>query len=79
MSSTVTVTVLVVFAAINSVISLYYYIKIIRFAFLSEPKDSSAIVPVPGLQAALAVMMTLIMIIGVWPYPILEWIEKLLA
>src|SRR5450759_3905500 len=39
---------LAVVAALNSVVSLYYYTRIVRAMFLEEPKDASAM-PVPAV------------------------------
>lgn len=69
---------LVVVLVINSAIGLFYYLRII--AALFERKDEQAAqqsVPAPGLgSAVLACLMALLILLGVYPGPMIEIIRK---
>ncbi|MDP1854360.1 MAG: NADH-quinone oxidoreductase subunit N [Candidatus Omnitrophota bacterium] len=68
---------LAVIGVINSVVALYYYVKIIRFMYLSEPKETP-ILPRPfALNFALVIAFVSILVIGLWPCPVLNWINGL--
>jgi len=61
---------LAVVAALNSVVSLYYYARIVRAMFLEEPKDASAI-PVPAVSGAMLVLLAApTLILGVYWEPV---------
>ncbi|MHB8784537.1 MAG: NADH-quinone oxidoreductase subunit N, partial [Desulfobacteria bacterium] len=61
---------LAIVAALNSVVSLYYYARIVRAMFLQEPNDASAI-PVPAVSAAMLVLLVApTLILGVYWEPV---------
>ena len=61
---------LAVVAALNSVVSLYYYARIVRAMFLLEPKDPSAI-PVPAVSGAMLVLLAApTLVLGVYWEPV---------
>jgi NADH-quinone oxidoreductase subunit N len=61
---------LAVVAALNSVVSLYYYARIVRAMFLEDPKDASAI-PVPAVSGAMLVLLAApTLILGVYWEPV---------
>jgi len=61
---------LAVVAALNSVVSLYYYTRIVRAMFLVEPKDAS-VLPVPAVSGAmLALLAAPTLIFGVYWEPV---------
>ncbi|MEW6720703.1 MAG: NADH-quinone oxidoreductase subunit N [Thermodesulfobacteriota bacterium] len=61
---------LVVVAALNSVVGLYYYARIVRSMFLDEPKTVSAIA-VPAVPRALVVLLVApTLILGVYWEPV---------
>ncbi len=49
---------LAVVAALNSVVSLYYYARIVKVMFLEEPKEVSEL-PVPALPRAMLVLLAI--------------------
>ena len=66
---------LVCIAVINSVISLYYYLRVIREMYVTE-SDHTAKLPVPRLTTATASVLFLGMIlVGVYPGPLLDAIS----
>ena len=61
---------LAVVAALNSVVSLYYYMRIVRAMFLQETKDGSAI-PVPAVSGAMLVLLAApTLLLGVYWEPV---------
>ena len=68
---------LVIIAALNSVIALYYYARVIKFVFLQEPKDNTALVQPSSLNLALGLIPLAVIILGIWPHPILNWLLQL--
>jgi NADH-quinone oxidoreductase subunit N len=61
---------LAIVAGLNSVVSLYYYARIVRAMFLEDPKDPSA-VPVPAVpRAMLALLAAPTLILGVYWEPV---------
>lgn len=66
---------LAIAGVINSVVALYYYVRVIKFMYLEEPK-AQEIQPKPlALQVALIIALIGILAVGIWPYPFLSWIE----
>jgi NADH-quinone oxidoreductase subunit N len=62
--------VLAVIAAINAVIALYYYAKVVKTVWLDSPADaldSEPVVPAGSLRLALGVSMVLTVAIGFFP------------
>jgi len=66
---------LVVVGVINSVIALYYYVKVIRFMYLREPKTIEVQARPFALNLALVIAFVSILYIGLWPQPFLNWIR----
>ncbi|HOX26171.1 MAG TPA: NADH-quinone oxidoreductase subunit N [Candidatus Krumholzibacteria bacterium] len=68
-----------VVGVVNSVISLYYYARIVRACFLEKPADAQAPVrvgsPAAALLGALAVPT---LVLGIWWGPLLGVVEKAL-
>jgi NADH-quinone oxidoreductase subunit N len=63
---------LAVFGVINSVISAYYYLRVIVFMFMKEG-DAAEGDPVPvclALQVGLGIAAAAIVVLGLWPAPI---------
>jgi NADH-quinone oxidoreductase subunit N len=62
--------VLAVIAAINAVIALYYYAKVVKTVWLDAPTgelDPEPVVPAGSLRLALGVSMVLTVVIGFFP------------
>lgn len=68
---------LAVIGVINSVISLYYYARIIRAAFLekAEPSDGAVVVRRPA-ATLLAVLAVPTLVLGVWWGPLMGLVER---
>lgn len=66
---------LVIIAALNSVIALYYYVRIIKFAFLHEPKDNTPVISSRALGFVFGIILVVILILGLWPQAALQWLN----
>lgn len=65
---------LVVLAVLNSALSLYYYLRVIRAAYIQPPESVPASPVAVSWPLALALAATLvgILLLGVWPGPLAE-------
>ena len=63
---------LVVVAALNSVVSLFYYIKVARFLFLSDPADQHAEAQ-PAFTGVMIAMAALTILFGIYATPLVRW------
>lgn len=69
---------LMIIAVINTVISAYYYLKIIRVMWLGKPSDESA-VSLPKAPGLLSLISALgILLLGIAPYLLLKLAENVL-
>jgi NADH-quinone oxidoreductase subunit N len=68
---------LVIIAALNSVVALYYYLKVIGFTFLRKPSQDTPITHSRILISTLGFMTLLILVLGLWPHPVLDWLLRL--
>lgn len=65
---------LVLIAMINVVISLYYYLLVIKAAYLAEPADDLPDLPTSLSVKSLSIaMVCLIVVMGIYPYPFMEF------
>jgi NADH:ubiquinone oxidoreductase subunit 2 (subunit N) len=64
---------LAIIAILTSIVSVYYYLRVVYFLYMKEPVD--AIVPTAGgafAAGALAISMIGILLIGVFPTPLFQ-------
>ena len=67
---------LVAVAVINSLISLYYYLMVMRQMYINPAADKGRL-PVPLLlNGVVGVLTVLVVVIGVYPAPLLQLIEQ---
>ncbi len=66
---------LAVAGVINSVIAAFYYMRIIKYMYLDEPKVITAGPKQAPLQIALVIIMAGVLIAGLYPAPFLSWIR----
>ncbi len=67
---------LVIVAAINVTISLYYYLQIIKEAYLTPAEDESAIRVSPIVTATAWAALGLVLVAGFYPRPLWELAEQ---
>lgn len=71
---------LAIAAVINSVIAAYYYFNIIRVMYLVPPCASAIqIKPSPALNLAIILSLLLVLAIGLYPKPVIDWVSTALA
>ena len=67
---------LVLWGVLNSVVSLFYYLTLVKHAYLEKPKDTSMLA-VPGALKALALALLIAMIVlGVYPNHLIELAQR---
>jgi NADH-quinone oxidoreductase subunit N len=62
--------VLAVFMVVNSVISLYYYVGVVRAMYLQPPEEEGAVEFPRAIGAAVAVAMVGTIVLGIYPEPV---------
>ena len=68
---------LVFLAVLNSALSLYYYLRIIKAAYITPPPEPAAGVPVPAVLAVVLVLcLAGILVLGVVPAPFMAWAQS---
>ena len=65
-------TALAVIAALNVVVGLYYYMRIVVAMFINESTEKTGLALSPGLVTVLAIALILTLFIGVYPDPFIE-------
>ena len=71
---------LAIWAIINTVVSFYYYIRFIKVMYLGDRvADDKPLATSPALQTALWVSLAGIVVIGVYPQPVIELAKRLIT
>ncbi|MCJ7808572.1 MAG: NADH-quinone oxidoreductase subunit N, partial [Dehalococcoidia bacterium] len=66
---------LVIIAVINSVISAYYYLRVVRVMFLGEPLSEERVHASSGLRVALALACLGVLLLGIYPWILMKYSE----
>jgi NADH-quinone oxidoreductase subunit N len=69
-------TVLVVIALVNSMIALYYYLRLVVFLYMKEATREVPIIGSAGATAVLVISLGLVLILGVFPDDYLEMARR---
>ena len=69
---------LAIILALNTVVALYYYLRVIKFVFLHEPAKESALTPDSVVKVTLGMLALMLIFLGVCPTNILNWVGILL-
>lgn len=64
---------LLIVGLINVVISMYYYLVIVKKMYINEPIDRSPIRISPAMQAVVYAGLAGTLILGIYPKPFIEW------
>jgi NADH-quinone oxidoreductase subunit N len=68
---------LTIIGVINSAIAAYYYLRLIVFMYMREPRHEVPVTPVPvGLGFALGLSLALTIYLGVQPTRVLDYAQK---
>ncbi len=71
---------LAIWAIINTVVSFYYYVRFIKVMYLGDRMaDDQPLELSPALRAALVVSLTGIIFVGIYPQPLINLAQKLIA
>ncbi|RMF90599.1 MAG: hypothetical protein D6741_16755 [Planctomycetota bacterium] len=70
---------LLVVGALNTLLSLFYYLRVVKVMTLDAPKDDTGHSVIPGYSAAgmfLALLTVPVAVLGVWWQPVFHWAES---
>ena len=70
---------LAVIGALNSAVSLYYYMRIARAMFLEAPVGEITVRPHLGYQIMLGAFSAALLLFGVWWSPLIDWTQQSLV
>ncbi len=65
---------LITVGLINIVISIYYYLVIVKKMYINEPSDPSPIRPTGPMKLAVYIALAGTLIIGIYPQPFMNWV-----
>lgn len=63
---------LVILAAINTAIAIYYYLSVVRVSYCTDPEERPAVTVAPLTQVISIVLVLIIIIMGVMPAPVVD-------
>jgi NADH-quinone oxidoreductase subunit N len=64
---------LIIVGLVNIVISMYYYLIIVKKMYINEPTDRSPLTVSPSMQAVIYVGLAGTLVLGIYPKPFIEW------
>lgn len=67
---------LVLWGVLNSVVSLFYYLTLVKHAYLEKPKDAALIQLSAPLQLTGFLLLLLIILLGVFPNPLITFAQE---
>jgi len=70
---------LAVAGVLFSAVSAYFYLRVIMLMYMYDPKEEISLVQSPALALALAFSVTAVLVIGVYPAPVLEFARASVA
>lgn len=70
---------LVVFAAMVSVIGLFYYLRVIKIIFFDEPATAPATARHLGVRLTLSLNALAVIVLGIWPQGLVGLVERALG
>jgi NADH-quinone oxidoreductase subunit N len=70
---------LVIIAVLNSVISAYYYLKVVKVMYVGTPASEEAVPSSIPLRAALAITSLGVLLLGIYPWLVLRLAESAVA
>jgi NADH-quinone oxidoreductase subunit N len=70
---------LVIIAVLNSVISAYYYLRVVKVMYIGTPASEEAVPSSIPLRAALAITSLGVLLLGIYPWLVLRLAESAVA
>ena len=64
---------LIIVGLVNIVISMYYYLIIVKKMYINEPIDRSPLAVSPAMQAVIYIGLAGTLVLGIYPKPFIEW------
>jgi len=68
-----------IIAALNTAVSLYYYVRNVRAMFIDAPVGEVVVRPRVGYQVMLGTFSAALVFFGIWWSPLLEWTQASLV
>ncbi|MCI0362655.1 MAG: NADH-quinone oxidoreductase subunit N [Phycisphaerales bacterium] len=65
---------LIVVGLVNIVISIYYYLVVVKKMYINEPVDNSPLVVSPSMQAVIYASLAGTLALGIYPQPFIDWV-----
>jgi len=65
---------LIAVGLINIVISMYYYLIVVKQMYINEPTDPSPIATAGPMKAVIYVGLAGTLVIGIYPQPFTDWV-----
>lgn len=69
----------VIIAVIFSAISAYFYLRIVMYMYMREPREEVKLTESPALTAALVITLIAVVVIGVMPSRVIEFARQAIA
>jgi proton-translocating NADH-quinone oxidoreductase chain N len=66
---------LVIVAVLNSIVSLYYYLQVVRQMYIIPPRTEEPVPASRALSGALLIALVGVLLLGIWPAPLVELIR----
>jgi NADH-quinone oxidoreductase subunit N len=70
---------LAILAVLMTAVSLYYYIRFIRAMYIESETETEPVKVATSLKAALGVAALLVILIGIYPQPLMPYLQKAAA
>ncbi len=67
---------LVVAGIVFAVVGLFYYLRVLRAAYMTETSEPRTVRPAPALRAAIALCAVGVLALGLWPAPLLDAAQR---
>ena len=67
---------LVVVGLVNSVVSAYYYLRVVRTMYMTESGSEERVPSTGGMRIALGVTVAGVLLFGVWPQALLDATQR---
>jgi NADH-quinone oxidoreductase subunit N len=67
---------LVLWGVLNSVVSLFYYLTLVKHAYLEKPAAGKTLRLSPGMEVLAMVILLVIVLLGVYPDPVLTLAQR---
>ncbi|MHB1868708.1 MAG: NADH-quinone oxidoreductase subunit N, partial [Nitrososphaerales archaeon] len=64
---------LAIVAIINSFVSIAFYVRIVKHMYVDKPTNFATLVESNGFRAALIIAAVVIVVIGIYPYPFIQF------